>query len=239
MSGTKTREAWTRAAAAVGLGFARGEPPTAATHSVNLKGSVDGFPVEVKVQHSNKSTWTDFVISVGGLPSGFKLRRRTVTLLGFLPRRGVKTGDREWDSTMVVKAKEPASAQAFLTPARQAAFTAQVLQKPRPSIRKDRIKVTHQGVPKDESVITGTVLRLRKLAESLDLEPPMSSYMSATPGPSRVATLTWNIVAWAMVAVVAMTWIFGSGSLDALVLVGISGAAVLVAVLAFTKARGG
>jgi hypothetical protein len=237
MSGTNTREAWIRAAAALGLDFARGEPPSGATHSVDLNGSVDGFPVEVKVRRTDKSAWTDFTIGVGGLPNGLTLRRRTVTRLSFLPRRGVKTGDPEWDSTMVVKASQPGSAQAFLTPARRAAITAAMQKKPRPGIRKNRIKVTHQGAVRDEQVITGTVRRLTGLVESLDLEPPLSSFMAAAPGSSRGAATAWSIAGWTMIAVAALTWIFGSGS-EPVILVAISGAAILVALLAFTRARG-
>ncbi len=238
MAGEKTRTAWIRAAERLGLGFARGTPPTGAGHSVNLKGEVDGFPVEANVRHSDKSTWTDFIIETGGLPSGFKLRRRTLTRLSFLPKRGVKTGDPAWDATMVVKAHDPQSAQAFLTTGRRQALTAAFAEKPRPRIFKDRIKITHMSLVKKEDVITGTVGRLVGLAHALVLTPPLSALMAAPTTRGFTASLAWTIAAWVMVVAIAMTWIFGWGELEPVVLIAISGGALLIAMLSFSRARG-
>jgi hypothetical protein len=238
MAGEKTRDAWILAAQTLGLGFARGTPPTGAAHSVNLRGDIEGFPVEANVRHSDKSTWTDFIIETGGLPPGFKLRRRTLTRLSFMPRRGVKTGDPAWDAAMVVKAHDPQAAEAFLTAGRRYAITTAFIEKPRPRIFKDRIKITHMSLVKNESVITGTVGRLTRLADALDLTPPMSSLMAAPTTRGFSASLAWTIVAWVMVVAIAMTWIFGAGELDPIVLVAISGGALLIALLAFSRARG-
>lgn len=237
MAMTRTREAWINAASVLGLGFTRGEVPTRSTHKLDLEGSVDGFPATVRAKHTDKTQWTDFAIEVGDLPPGLRMGRRTLSRWSVLPKRGVKTGDPEWDRTMVVKAAEAGAAQAFLSPERRAAIRLAMGIKPRPRFRRSRIIITHQSIVKDPAVIVGTVQRLVDLAHALHLAPP--AFPMAAAEQAVVRSRVWTVIGWVTVTALVMTWIFGYSSLDPLALFGLSAVLVVAAVVTFSQLRRG
>lgn len=235
MAGEKTRDAWITAAATLGIGFKKGLPEKM-SDSLDLRGTIDGFPVTSDIHRSDKSSWTTFTIHVGDLPPGLKIRRRTVTLLPIFAKRGVLTGNPEWDSTMTTGATVASQAQIWLTDERQRAILSANEEKPRPKIGKDKITITHAGVVTKTGQIVKALLRLAALASALDLTAPIPEVVSPT-AESRTAARVWNVLAWILVAAAVLTVILGFEALGATVAVSIALGLVVVAMLGFNLSR--
>ena len=170
-SAAGTRQAWAQAAAQLGLR----NQPSGFLKKGRVTGKVEGIAVVVDTitrgggNHSRTFTRIR-VYHPTALPGNLKLTAQGVmaSVAKFLGVRDIEVGDKAFDDAVLVKAKSPTKAKAYLTKARRVLIGRFLQAHSRAVIDEHCVTVLRKGKVSHAGILTGAVHELVTLVRGLD-----------------------------------------------------------------------
>ncbi len=161
--------AWQSAAETLGFSFEAGSMRGGPT----ITGSVDAHAANVHtyMKKSGKSStrYTRYTVGFPAIGVGLQLSRQAGIgqFLKILGAQDIVIGDPTFDEAFIVKADDPQTARAALTPGRTMALNQLLAVHPDVVVRDDRIVIDRRGSVHDAGVIISTLRRIASVANAL------------------------------------------------------------------------
>lgn len=164
----RARQAWTAAAAALGLHVESGS----IFRRPEMEGELGGFPIKLDTFTSggeNKTTYTRYRVFYPSFDLGLDLKPQSAfsRITKIFGAQDVELGDQAFDDALMVKAEKSKQVASFLTPGRRSAILRLFADFNRARVRDDSIEIVTRGFESSQQRLLSTTRRVAATARRL------------------------------------------------------------------------